>query len=47
MSTVLTTVEVVSHRGVNIKPKMFLLSVTVPVYVIVEEVIKGWPVREK
>ena len=47
MSTVLTAVEVVSHKEVNNKPKMSPLSVTTPGYVIAKEVVEGWPVRKK
>ena len=41
LGTVLTTAEVVSNKGMNVKPKMFLLSVTAPVYVIVKKVMEG------
>ena len=48
LSAVLTAVEMVSHKGMKKKnPKMSLLSVTMPVYMIAEEVVEGWPVRKK
>ena len=37
----------VNHKRTSIKPKTSLLSVTIPVYVIAKEVVKGWAVRKK
>ena len=45
LSTVLTSVEAVTHKETNIK--MSLLNVTMPVYVIAKEVVEGWPARKK
>ena len=47
LSKVLTAVEAVSYKGRNKKPKMSLLSVTMPIYVIAKEAVEDWPVRKK
>ena len=40
LSKVLTAVEAVSYKGMNKTPKMSLLSVTMPVYVIAKEAVE-------
>ena len=41
------TVEVLSYKEMNKKPKMSLLSVATPVYVIAKEGVEGWPAIKK
>ena len=43
LSTVLTTVETVSHKGMN--NNQDVPSITV--YVIAKEVVEGWPTRKE
>ena len=43
----MTAIESVNHKRMIIKPKMSLLGVTTPVYVIAKEVVEGWPARKK
>ena len=42
----MTAIEAVNHKRMNIKPKMSLLGVTTPIYVIAKEVVKGWSMRK-
>ena len=43
----MTAIESVNHKRMIIKPKMSLLGVTTPVYVIAKEVVEGWPARKE
>ena len=43
----LTAIEPVNHKRMNIKPKISLLGVTTPLYVIAKEEVKGWSARKK
>ena len=43
----LTAIEPVNNKRMNIKPKMSLLGVTTPLYVIAKEEVKGLSERKK
>ena len=42
-----TAIEALNYKETNKTPKMSLLSVTTPIYVIAKEVVEGWPARKK